>query len=78
MSVQLLKHHVLRCIHCGKIQTCSARERAKCLSCNRSWAISQEGSTVGVLDSFWLPHQAGKCAQDWKMKLEIQTAVACF
>ena len=74
MNVRLLKHHVLRCVGCGKVQMSTVRERAKCLSCGRSWALCQSGETVGVLDSFWLSSQATASAMGWKLKLETPMA----
>jgi hypothetical protein len=71
MNIKLLKHHVLRCIGCGRVQTSTARERVKCFTCGRSWALCQKGETIGVLDSFWLSTQATVCAQEWKIKLDL-------
>ncbi|MDE1797807.1 MAG: hypothetical protein KGH63_00185 [Candidatus Micrarchaeota archaeon] len=70
MNVQLLNHHVLRCIGCGRVQMSTARERVKCFSCGRSWALCQKGQTVGVLDSFWLSTQASAAARMWKARIE--------
>ena len=58
--VLLLKHHVLLCPKCGQVQASSVKERAKCLGCGRSWALSQKGDTVGVLGSYWRPQEAGE------------------
>lgn len=57
--VLLLKHHVIRCMHCGQLQMSSADERAKCLACRRTWKILMKGMTRGVLASYYLPQEAG-------------------
>lgn len=57
--VILLKHHALLCPACGQVQASSAKERARCLSCGHSWALSQNGMSIGVLGSYWRPAEAG-------------------
>jgi len=58
--VVLLKHHALLCPSCGQVQASSAKEKARCLACNRSWTLSQRGLTIGVLGSYWRPQEAGE------------------
>ena len=58
--VLLLKHHALLCPACGLVQASSAKERARCMGCGHSWAISQKGLTIGVLGSYWRPQEAGE------------------
>lgn len=71
MNVELLKYHVLRCPKCGHLKTSTARDKTRCVSCMHGWQIHKEGSTWGVLASFYTPVQATEFIQNYKQKIEL-------
>ena len=78
--VILLKHHALLCPSCGQVQASSAKERAKCLSCNRSWTLSQNDMSIGVLGSYWRPAEAGahvRRAKEGRATYGTEVGVLC-
>lgn len=67
----LLKHHVVVC-RCGHIQCTSAKKKATCKKCKKTWTFLPDskasgGYIQGVLASYYRPQDAAEFCKNYKM-----------